>query len=99
MPSSRHMAKQYRRDPALYAVQEVQPYPLHLVKDEKPSYRSMNRAACAMQLLFQTLLGHQREHFHVPFARVLVRRPELLAREEIARLFAGGSHPMRCMLL
>ena len=95
----RHMAKHYRRDPALYTVEEVQAYLLHLVKDRKLSYSSMNQAACAAQFLFQTVLGHKREHFHVPFAKVPVRRPELLAREEIARLFAGCSHPMRRMLL
>ena len=49
----RRMAKHYRRDPALCTVQEVQAYLLHLVKDEKLSYSSMNQAACAMQFLFQ----------------------------------------------
>lgn len=95
----RHMAKHYRRDPALYTVQEVQAYLLHLVKDRKLSYSSMNQAACAAQFLFHGVLGHQREHFHVPFAKVPLRQPELLAREEIARLFASCSHPMRRMLL
>ena len=74
-------------------------YLLHLVKDEKLSHSTMNQAACAAQFLFQTVLGHQREHFQVPFAKVPVRRPELLAREEIARLFAACSHRMRRMLL
>lgn len=95
----RQMAKHYRRDPAQYTVQEVQAYLLHLVKDRKLSYSSMNQAACAAQFLFQTVLGHKREHFHVPFAKVPIQRPELLAREEIARLFSACAHPMRRMLL
>ena len=95
----RRMAKHYRRDPAQYTVQEVQAYLLRMVKDERLSYSSMNQAACAMQFLFQTVLGHKREHFQVPFAKVPIQRPELLAREEIARLFAACSHPMRRMLL
>ena len=66
----RRMAKHYRRDPAQYTVQEVQAYLLRMVKDEKLSYSSMNQAACAMQFLFQTVLGHKREHFQVPFAKV-----------------------------
>ena len=41
------MAKHYRRDPALYTVQEVQSYLLHMVQDEKLSYSAMNQAACA----------------------------------------------------
>ena len=95
----RRMAKYYRRDPAMYAVQEVQAYLLQIVQDEKLSYSSMNQAACAAQFLFQTVLDHAREHFHVPFAKVPARQPELLAREEIARLFAVCSHPIRRMLL
>ncbi len=70
-----------------------------MVKEQKLSYSSMNQAACAAQFLFQTVLGHGREHFHIPFAKVPARQPELLAREEISRLFAVCSHPIRRMLL
>jgi integrase/recombinase XerD len=41
------MAKHYLRDPATYTAQEAQAYLLHMVKDEKLSYSSMNQAACA----------------------------------------------------
>lgn len=89
------MAKHYRRDPALYTVEKVQAYLLHLVKEEKLSLSTTNQAACAAKFLFQTVLGHQREHFHVPVTKVPVRRPGLLAREELARLFAACSHMFR----
>ncbi|MDE2616371.1 MAG: site-specific integrase [Burkholderiales bacterium] len=95
----RRMAKYYRRDPALYTPQEVQAYLLHMVKEERLSYSSMNQAACAAQFLFQTVLGQGREQFHIPFAKVPARQPELLARAEISRLLAGCTHPARRMLL
>jgi site-specific recombinase XerD len=95
----RRMAKHYRRDPAQYTPQEVQAYLLHMVRDERLSYSSMNQAACAVQFLFQTVLGHGREQFHIPFAKVPAKQPELLAREEIARLFVACIHPARRMLL
>ncbi len=95
----RRMAKHYRRDPALYTPQEVQAYLLHMVKQERLSYSSMNQAACAAQFLFQTVLGHGREQFHIPFAKVSAKQPELLARAEIARLFAACTHASRRMLL
>ena len=95
----RRMAKHYRRDPALYTAQEVQAYLLHMVRQEKLSYSSMNQAACAAQFLFQTVLGHGREHFHIPFAKVPAKQPELLAREEISRLLVACTHPKRRMLL
>ena len=83
----RRMAKHYRRDPAQYTVQEVQTYLLHMVKEEKLSYSSMNQAACAMQFLFQVVLGHKREHFHVPFAlKAVTRKPlEFSLRQSLAR--------------
>ena len=95
----RRMAKHYRRDPAQYTREEVQAYLLHMVKDEKLSYSSMNQAACASQFLFQTVLGHGREQFQVPFAKVPAKQPELLGREEIARLFTACLHPAKRMLL
>ena len=45
------------------------------------------------------MLGHGREHFHVPFAKVPAKQLELLAREEISRLFYACAHPVRRMLL
>ena len=95
----RRMAKYYRGDPTLYTQQDVQAYLLHMVKEDKLSYSSMNQAACAAQFLFQTVLGHGREQFHIPFAKVPAKQPELLAREEISRLLAACTHPVRRMLL
>jgi integrase/recombinase XerD len=93
------MAKHYRRDPASYTAQDVQSYLLHMVKDDKLSYSTMNQAACAAQFLFHTVLGHERAQFQVPFAKVPAKQPEVLAREEIARLFDACAHPVRRMLL
>jgi len=95
----RQMAKHYRGDPAQYTPEQVQAYLLHLVKDRKLSYSTMNQAACAAQFLFQTVLGHRREQFHVAFAKVASKQPELLAREEISRLFTACKQPQRRMLL
>ena len=95
----RRMAKFYRRDPAQYTAQEVRACLLHMVKDEKLSYSSMNQAACAAQFLFQTVLGHGREQFHIPFAKVPAKQPELLARGEIARLLTACLHSAKRMLL
>lgn len=83
------MVKYYRRDPASYTAQEVQAYLLHLVKERHLSYSTMNQAACAAQFLFQVVLGHPREHFQIVFAKAPAKQPELLAREEVARLFAA----------
>ena len=86
-------AKYYRRDPALYTAAEIQAYLLHMVKNEHLSYSTMNQAACASRFLFEEVLGHARERFRIPMAKVPNQQPELLAREEIAHLFASCLHP------
>ena len=82
------MAKCYRRDPAEYTAQEVDAYLLHLVQDRHLSYSTMNQAASAARFLYEKVLGKTPD-----------KQPELLAREEITRLFAICWHPMHRMLL
>ena len=93
------MAKHYRRDPAQYTAQEVEAYLLHMVQERHLSYSTMNQAACAARFLYEKVLGRQRELFPIAMAKVPARQPELLAREEIARLFACCLHPVHRMLL
>ena len=94
------MARHYHRSPDLLSPTEVEAYLLHLVKDRKLSYSSVNHAASASRFLFETVLGRKTdEHLRPPMARVPQTQPQLLAREEIARLFACCSHPVYRMAL
>lgn len=93
------MAKHYRRDPTEYTAQEVEAYLLHMVKERHLSYSTMNQAACAARFLYEKVLGHPREVFSIPMAKVPAKQPELLARIEIARLIAACAHPVYRMLL
>ncbi len=93
------MAKHYRRDPAQYSAQEVEAYLLHMVNERHLSYSTVNQAACAARFLYEKVLGHERELFPIAMAKAPVKQPELLARDEIARLFACCSHPLYRMML
>ena len=93
------MAKHYRRDPAEYSAREVEAYLLHMVQERHLSYSTMNQAACAARFLYERVLGRERELFPIAMAKVPAKQPELLAREEISRLFACCSHPVHRMLL
>ena len=93
------MAKYYRRDPSTYSAEEVQAYLLHMVKDDHLSYSTMNQAACAARFLFESVLGKGRSVFQIPMAKVPAKQPELLAREEIARLFASCESLLHRVLL
>ena len=94
------MARHYHRSPELLSAPEVEAYLLHLVKDRKLSYSSVNHAASASRFLFETVLGRKTdEHLRPPMAKVPQKQPQLLAREEIARLFACCAHPVYRMAL
>jgi site-specific recombinase XerD len=93
------MAKHYRRDPSQYSAQEVEAYLLHMINERHLSYSTMNQAACAARFLYEKVLGRERELFPIAMAKVPAKQPELLAREEIAQLFACCSHPIHRMLL
>ena len=51
------LARHYHRSPELLNPAEVEAYLLHLVKDRKLSYSSVNHAASASRFLFETVLG------------------------------------------
>jgi site-specific recombinase XerD len=94
------MARHHHRSPDLLSPAEVEAYLLHLVKDRQLSYSSVNHAASASRFLFETVLGRKTEgHLRPPMARVPQVQPQLLARAEIARLFACCTHPVRRMAL
>ena len=93
------LAKHYRGDPAQYSAQEIDAYLLHLVQERHLSYSTMNQAASAARFLYEKVLGHERAVFHIPMAKAPAKQPELLAREEIAHLFAACWRPTHRMLL
>lgn len=92
------MSRFHGRDPATYAVADVEAYLLHLIQERKLSYSTVNQAACACRFLFETVLGHERAQFRIPLAKVPQTQPHLLARAEIAALFAACNPLHRTLL-
>ena len=93
------MARYYRRDPVLLTPEEVSAYLLHLVKDRKLSFSTVNQAASACRFLFEKVLARSSDGLRPPMARVPQKQPHLLAREQIARIFACCAHPAYRMCL
>jgi integrase/recombinase XerD len=93
------MAKYYRRDPATLAAEEVQAYLLHLRQDRHLSYSTVNQAASANRFLYEVVLGHERVRFPIPQAKAPQKQPQVLARAELAALFAACHHPRQRALL
>jgi len=81
------LARHYRCSPEQLGSSQVQAYLLHLARERHLSRSSVNQAGCAFRFLYHTVLGRQQQ-VQVPLAKSEQRLPEILSREELARLFA-----------
>ena len=86
----RGLAQYTRRSPDALTADEVQAYLLHLIRDKKLAYASVNQASCACRFLFRQVLGRDDPAFQIPMAKVPRHLPRVLSRDEVNRLFAAA---------
>jgi site-specific recombinase XerD len=84
------LAHFYHANPALLSPGQVEAWLLHLVRDRKLSYSTVNQAASACRFLYATVLKRDSAAFAVPMAKTPQRQPDILARAELAALFAAA---------
>jgi len=82
------LARHYGLSPDRLSAQQVQEFLLHLLRDRHRSRSTVNQYGCAFRFLYGTVLGFDGDEFHIPLGIAPQRQPEILSREEIARLFA-----------
>ena len=93
LASVRGLAKYYHQSPDGLTDKQVQDYLLYLIQERKLAPSSCNVAVNGLRFFFLKLLSHPATKFDIPLARRPRKLPELLSREEIARLFAVTSAP------
>lgn len=81
------LAKHYRRSPDQLGADDLQRYLLHLITERKLAYATVNQAACAFRFLFGEVLKQPSIRLDIPMAKVPLRLPYVLSRDEIRRLF------------
>ena len=86
----RALARHYHRSPDGLDTAEIQSYLLHLIKDKKLAYASVNQAVCSFRFLFDAVLGHRTLALEIPMAKVPKRLPQILSREQVRRLFVAA---------
>jgi integrase len=94
-----HLAKHYHRSPATLSGEQIEAYLVHLLRERHLSRSTVNQAGCAINFLFGKVLGQSELPYRIPLPRGPQRLPEILSREEIARLLAAAPHPRAQMLL
>lgn len=93
------LARFYHASPDLLTSEQVEAWLLYLVRERKLSFSSVNQAASACRFLYGTVLKRDLAVFAVPMAKVPQRQPEILARAELAALFAAcDSLKSKCLL-
>mgnify|MGYP001607678197 CR=1 FL=1 len=85
------LAKHYHRSPDALSAQQLQNYLLYLITEKKLAYASVNQAACALRFMFGTVLHRPEVRFDIPMAKVPKRLPQILSREEVARLIDAST--------
>ncbi len=93
------LASYYHRSPDRISDREVQVYLLHLIRERKLSWSSCNVAVYGLRFFYHQTLGREKTTFHVPGPRKPSRLPEILSREEVARLFIHTGLPRHRVLL
>jgi site-specific recombinase XerD len=86
----RGLARYTHQAPDTLSAEEVQGYLLHLIRDKKLAYASVNQASCACRFLFREVLGRHDPAFDIPMAKVPKHLPRVLSRDEVSRLFAAA---------
>ncbi|MFN7571086.1 MAG: tyrosine-type recombinase/integrase [Betaproteobacteria bacterium] len=93
------LAQHYHRSPEGLSADEVQAYLVHLLRERRLSRSTVNQAGCAIGFLFGKVLGRDPAACQIPLPRAPQRLPEILSREEIARLLACAPHTKARMFL
>lgn len=95
-----HLARHYGCSPDRLDAAQVRAWLLHRITERHLAYATVNQAVCAMKFFFGTVLGREPEAVAIPYARTPQRQPEILSREELARLFdAAGNLRSRTLLM
>ena len=93
------LAKYYGRRPDQIREQEVQRYLLHLIEERKLAWSSCNVAAQGLKFFYRVTLKRTQTQFGIPTARQPQKLPQILAREEVARLIKGAANPKHRAIL
>jgi site-specific recombinase XerD len=80
-------------------VKEVQGYLAYLINDRGLSWSTCNIAAQAFRFLYHITLGRDAVTFEVPLSKQPQRLPDILSREEVARLIEAPPNPKHRLLL
>src|SRR6185503_14281770 len=80
------LAKYYGRSPDRIDEAQVQRYLLHLLEERKLAHSSCNVMMSALEFFYRVTLKRRETEFCLPRPKMPAKLPQILSREEVARL-------------
>ncbi len=94
------LSQYYGRAPDTLSEQEVQAYLAYLVKERALAWGTLSMTVHGLRFLYEVSLGRPRTHFYIPTVKTPSKQPEILSRQEIARLMqAVDNRKHRALLM
>jgi len=93
------LAKYYGRSPDRLSADDVQGYLVHLIEKRQLAWSSCSVAVHGLRFFYEVTLGRERHTFYIPRPKQPSKQPEILSREEVARLFASTANVKHRALL
>jgi site-specific recombinase XerD len=87
LQSVKGLAAYYRRPPDQLSDAEVRQYQLYLIRERKLAWSSCRLAACGLRFFYRVTLGRPWDAMQIPMPKGDRKRPAILSREEVWRLF------------
>lgn len=93
------LATYHHRSPDQLSEGEVQQYLLHLIAERQLAWSSCRVAVAALRFFYEVTLGRPRATYTVPLPKGAQKLPEILSREEVARLLGSVANRKHRALL
>jgi integrase/recombinase XerD len=94
------LTKYYGRAPDTLSAQEVQAYLAALVRERGLAWSTLNVTVHGLRFFYEVTLGRPRTRFYIPTVKTPATQPEILSRQEVARLMqAVANRKHRALLM
>jgi len=93
------LARYHHRAPDQLSEREVQQYLRYLIDERRLAWASCRQQVAALRFFYEVTLGRPRHFFSLPLPKAARRLPQILSREEVARLLDATQHLKHRLLL
>jgi integrase len=93
------LTRYYKQSPDTLGAEQIRGYLLHLERERRLAWSSLNVVASGLRFFYQETLGWKDAEVNIPRRRTPQRLPEVLSPEEVERLLAAVENPKHRVIL